>query len=52
MLDAVWAAFRDGLEPLAEAGQLGSILLQFPSWFFPSSENRAAIEEAAVRLRG
>ena len=41
VLDAVWAAFRDGLEPLAEAGQLGSILLQYPSWFFPSSENRA-----------
>jgi uncharacterized protein YecE (DUF72 family) len=52
VLDAVWDAFRDGLEPLAEAGQLGSILLQYPRWFFPSSENRAAIEEAAVRLAG
>ena len=52
VLDEVWATFRDGLEPLAEAGQLGSILLQYPRWFFPSSENRAAIEEAAVRLAG
>ena len=52
VLDAVWDAFREGLEPLAEAGQLGSILLQYPRWFFPSSENRAAIEEAAVRLAG
>ena len=52
VLDEVWAAFRDGLEPLREAGQLGSILLQFPRWFFPSSENRATIEDAVQRLDG
>ncbi len=52
ILDAVWGAFRDGLAPLAEAGQLGSILLQYPRWFFPSSENRAAIEDAVERLEG
>ena len=52
VLDGVWEAFRVGLEPLAEAGQLGSILLQFPRWFFPSSENRATIEDAAERLDG
>ena len=39
------------LEPLKEAGQLGSILLQYPRWFFTSSENRDTIEEAAERLR-
>jgi uncharacterized protein YecE (DUF72 family) len=49
--DDVWAWFADGLEPLAEAGQLGSILLQYPRWFFTSSENRDAIEEAVERLR-
>ena len=52
LLDAVWAAFREGLEPLETAGQLGSILLQYPPWFFPSSENRAAIEDAVERLDG
>ncbi|MEA2621032.1 MAG: hypothetical protein QOC97_1805, partial [Chloroflexota bacterium] len=52
LLDAVWAAFREGLEPLDTAGQLGSILLQYPRWFFPSSENRAAIEDAVERLDG
>ncbi len=50
--ELVWAMFRDGLRPLAERGQLGSILLQCPKWVFPSSENRALIEAAAVRLAG
>src|SRR6476659_7413695 len=49
--DEVWARFADALEPLAEAGQLGSILLQYPRWFFTSSENRATIEDATSRLR-
>jgi uncharacterized protein YecE (DUF72 family) len=49
--DDVWAWFADGLEPLAEAGQLGSILLQYPRWFFTSSENRDTIEDAVDRLR-
>ena len=44
--DDVWAWFADGLEPLEEAGQLGSILLQYPRWFFTSSENRDEIEQA------
>jgi uncharacterized protein YecE (DUF72 family) len=49
--DDVWAWFADGLEPLAEAGQLGSILLQYPRWFYTSSENRDIIEDAVDRLR-
>jgi len=50
--EAVWATFRDGLAPLAERGQLGAILLQYPRWVYPSSENRAMIEEAVERLDG
>jgi uncharacterized protein YecE (DUF72 family) len=46
----VWEWFVDALEPLAEAGQLGSVLLQYPRWFFTSSENRDLIVEAAERL--
>jgi uncharacterized protein YecE (DUF72 family) len=49
--DEVWERFIDALQPLAEAGQLGSILLQYPRWFFTSSENRDTIEEATGRLR-
>ena len=47
----VWERFADALQPLAEAGQLGSILLQYPRWFFTSSENRATIEDATGRLK-
>ena len=50
--DEVWRSFRSALAPLEERGQLGSILLQYPRWFFPSSENRAAIEDAVERLDG
>jgi uncharacterized protein YecE (DUF72 family) len=50
--DELWARFQDGLEPLREHGQLGSILLQYPRWFFPSSENRALMREARARLDG
>src|SRR4029079_5116488 len=45
-----WRMFPDGLAPLAERNQLGSILLQYPKWVFPSNENRALIEEAVERL--
>jgi uncharacterized protein YecE (DUF72 family) len=48
--EAVFALFRDGLEPLRESGQLGSVLLQYPRWFFPMSANRDAIVEARERL--
>src|SRR6186713_208109 len=41
--DEVWRMFRSALAPLEEKGQLGSILLQYPKWVFPSNENRALI---------
>lgn len=36
--EAVYERFREGIEPLREAGKLGGILLQFPVWF--SSRDR------------
>jgi uncharacterized protein YecE (DUF72 family) len=50
--DEVWRLFLAGLEPLRASGQLGSILLQFPKWFFPTSESRDLIVEARERLGG
>ena len=38
--DAVWEMFLAGLEPLRVSGQLGSVLLQYPRWFFPTGESR------------
>jgi len=48
--DAIWQMYLAGIEPLRAAGQLGSILLQYPRWFFPTSENRDEILEARARL--
>jgi uncharacterized protein YecE (DUF72 family) len=50
LLAEVWRQFADGLAPLAEAGQLGAVFLQYPRWFFTSSENRDAIREAKAAL--
>ena len=48
--EAVFTMFMEGLEPLRAAGQLGSILLQYPKWFFPISESREQILEAREML--
>ena len=48
--DEVWRLYLAGLEPLRASGQLGSVLLQFPKWFFPTSESRDVILEARQRL--
>ena len=48
--DAIWETYLAGLEPLRAAGQLGSVLLQYPRWFFPIGENRDQILEARERL--
>ena len=48
--DEVWRMFLGALEPLREAGQLGSILLQYPKWFFPISQSRDEILAAKERL--
>ena len=50
LLAEVWHQFADGLAPLAENGQLGAVFLQYPKWFFTSSENRDAIREAKAAL--
>ena len=48
----IWSRFLAGIEPLARSSQLGSILLQYPRWFFPTHESRDAILEARERLAG
>ncbi len=50
LLDAVYAQFREGIEPLIDAGKLGAIFVQFPKWVFPSNEARELILETRRRL--
>lgn len=48
-MDEVWNRFRYALRPLAEAGKLGAVLMQYPEWFTARKDNRAAL--AAIRER-
>jgi uncharacterized protein YecE (DUF72 family) len=48
--DEIWARFLDGIEPLRSSGKLGAVFLQYPRWFFPSSESRDEIVRARERL--
>ncbi len=49
--DEMWTRFAKGLAPLQSAGQLGSILLQYPRWFFPTGESRDEILASVERLK-
>lgn len=49
VIDAVWDAFLDALEPLRGAGKLGALLFQFPPWFTIGRKNREYIIECAKR---
>ena len=35
----VFKQFREGIKPMLEAGRLGCVLIQFPTFFFPKKEN-------------
>jgi uncharacterized protein YecE (DUF72 family) len=48
--DEIWARFLDGIEPLRSSGKLGAVFLQYPRWFFPTSESRDEIVKARERL--
>jgi uncharacterized protein YecE (DUF72 family) len=48
--DQAWERFLAALEPLREAGKLGTILLQFPPWFPISRRNKEYIVSCAERV--
>ena len=48
--DEVWSIFRDAIQPLVDAGRLGSVLLQYPQWFMPGNAARNTLLEARDRL--
>jgi uncharacterized protein YecE (DUF72 family) len=52
IVDEIWRQFRAGVAPLAAAGVLGYVLLQFPKWFPRTRANLAYLEACAERLPG
>ena len=48
--EELWSRFLDALEPLRSSGKLGAIFLQYPRWFFPTSESRDEILRARDRI--
>ncbi len=49
VVDDVWDRFLSALEPLHQAGRLGSLLFQFPPWFGISRANKHYILECKRR---
>ncbi len=49
-MSALWERFGRALEPLARAGRLGCVLLQFPPWFTATRGNARYIEDCRARL--
>jgi len=49
-IDEVWQRFIAALAPLADAGKLGAVLLQYPPWFTPRRDNRDELVRARERL--
>jgi uncharacterized protein YecE (DUF72 family) len=46
-----WTRFRHALLPLYEAGRLGAVILQYPTWFTPKEESKAQLAAAAALLK-
>jgi uncharacterized protein YecE (DUF72 family) len=49
-VDRAWEHFAQALMPLHSAGKLGAVFFQFPQYFVNRRENRAYLDEVAVRL--
>ncbi len=43
--ESIWDRFREGLQPLQDAGKLGAVLFQFPKWFMPSPASYRFMED-------
>jgi uncharacterized protein YecE (DUF72 family) len=49
VVDQVWERFLSALNPLADAGRLGSLLFQFPQWFPIGKKNKAYVLDCKKR---
>jgi len=50
LVDELWSRFGSALLPLHDAGKLGTVLFQFPPWFYPGNEQRDYILSCQERL--
>jgi uncharacterized protein YecE (DUF72 family) len=50
LIDEAWRRFGSALRPLHDAGRLGAILFQYPTWFVPRKDNRQEVEALRERL--
>jgi uncharacterized protein YecE (DUF72 family) len=51
-LEEVWLRFVDALVPLVDAGKLGAVLMQYPTWFVPKHDNRDELARMRERMEG
>jgi uncharacterized protein YecE (DUF72 family) len=49
-MDEAWDRFGHALGPLRQAGKLGAVLLQYPTWFTPKRANRQELASLPDRL--
>ena len=52
LLDEVWARFSGALEPLRQAGRLGTLLFQFPPQFAPGEPATSLLRRCRERTEG
>jgi uncharacterized protein YecE (DUF72 family) len=50
VVNEVWNRFEQALLPLDSAGKLGTVLFQFPPWFYPGNEQRNYILSCKERV--
>ncbi len=43
--ERIWDRYREGMQPLQDAGKLGAIVFQFPKWFLPSPGSYRFMED-------
>jgi uncharacterized protein YecE (DUF72 family) len=49
--EEIWTRFLSALDPLVQAGKLGSLLFQFPPWFGIRRSNKEYVLEVVARCR-
>jgi uncharacterized protein YecE (DUF72 family) len=50
LVNELWGRFEQALLPLDSTGKLGTVLSQFPPWFYPGNEQRDYILSCKKRL--